>query len=326
MDRRTFLKSSSLLAAALLPPLDPSEPGVHRVAAEWTLEWYKRGDRMRYDVRLEPATTRDNVKDEQDVRTIVFGDDVIRYNVSTGKLYREKFFRYANPGALRTNFDVEWLYQPASIRTLAGNMQILEESGMKPSWSEERVGGVRCVKLQYDYKQDSPARTDRRWQIWLAPDMSYSLVSARRYPTLDNMNLGHGYDATYGQSARHEGIWLLKNLELVDNDGRINEKVTAAFGETRVAVEIPDEVFTLENMGVPPGTPVLDRRSGETVEFDIPPDSTASTPKWEPFDLGSDISTVQRLEAAISVAYKGRSALLSHSTGSVQFKLEGLYD
>lgn len=326
MDRRTFLKSNILFAAALLPPLDPSEPGVQQNAAEWTVEWYKRGDRIRYDVRLDPASTSYDVKDKQDVRTILFGDNAIRYNVSTGELYREKFYRVANAGALRTNFDVEWLYQPNSIRTLAENIHYMEESGIKPAWSEERVGGVRCVKLQYEYKQNAPAKADRRWQIWLAPDMSYSLVSARRYPTLDNMNLGHGYDATYGQSARHEGIWLLKNLEIIDNDGRINEKVTAAFGETRVGIEVADEVFTLENMGVPPGTPLRDRRSGETVEFEIPPDSTDSTPKWEPFSLGDDVSTVQDLQAAISVAYKARNALLSHSTGSAHCKLEGLYD
>ena len=326
MDRRTFLKSSGLFAAALLPPLDPGEPGVHRVAAEWTVEWYKRGDRIRYDVRLDPAATSYDVKDKQDVRTIASGDNAIRYNVSTGELYREKSFRYWNPSALRTNFDVEWLYQPVSIRTLAENIHYLEESGIKPAWSEERVGGVRCVKLQYDYKQDAPARSDRRWQLWLAPDMSYSLVSARRFPTLDNMNLGHGYDAIYGQSARHEGIWLLKNLEIIDNGGLKNEKLTAVFEETRVGIEIPDEVFTLENMGVPPGTPLRDRQSGKTVDFEIPPDSTDRAPKWEPFNLGNDVSTVQGLQAAISVAYKARNTLLSHSTGRVQFELEGLYD
>ena len=62
----------------------------------------------------------------------------------------------------------------------------------------------------------------------------------------------------------------MKEVTIVDNQCGLAqdrcERLTATFHNTKVGVEIPDETFTFEGLGVPKGTKVYDKRFGETVE------------------------------------------------------------
>jgi hypothetical protein len=81
------------------------------------------------------------------------------------------------------------------------------------------------------------------------------------------LRLVEGYEAAYEKSEEYEGIWLLKEVVISDNhisalgswapgDG---EKLTIKFSNVKIGIDTPDEIFTLEGLGVPKDTKLPDK-------------------------------------------------------------------
>ncbi|MCK5557282.1 MAG: hypothetical protein KAJ01_02820 [Candidatus Hydrogenedentes bacterium] len=228
-------------------------------------------------------------------------------------------FRFGNPGGLGSNFDVTWLYEWWSKHTLAELLLQLDEKGEKPLWTEEQLDGIRCVKLQYDLEKE------REMVLWLAPDMSYSLVSGRFFHK-NKPNLGSSYQASYKESSEFKGVWLLNELELIDNQGLRNQSLKVVFKDVNVGVSVPDEMFILEAIGIKKGTTIIDKRSEEPVDFAPPESATVNETIWTPFELNENVADVKALVEAIETSYAARNQLLRYSTGSAEAEFERVYD
>ena len=192
----------------------------------WTTKWYKKGEKSRYDVKVPPPKEKDLTRRPllipRDMRIAVDPEKGIYYDV----LHKEAYInrppsRAGNPADLVSYFDVSRLYE-FCLHDVPSLLSWFEKEKMQPQCNEEWVGQIRYIRLTFgDENLDAQGKKDkRRFELWIAPEMSYSLVKARAFvnmPSLgDQLELVESYEATYQESDNFDGIWLLKDIKIVD--------------------------------------------------------------------------------------------------------------
>ena len=199
----------------------------------------------------------------------------IHYNVTRNEAYINKPpSPRDNPTNLSNYFRIGRLYRQGQLGTMLETLNRLQEDGRELTVSREKVEGHECLKVKFTEGGDlsNGKKYEKSLAYWVAPKMSYAVIrmefrSSRRTgggepPVVE------GYYASYEESDKFQGIWLLKQVTLVDNQGPVNEKLTASLSETEIGVDIPDSTFTFEGLGVPPGTRVYDKSlGGQPVQY-----------------------------------------------------------
>lgn len=151
------------------------------------------------------------------------------------------------------------------------------KSGRKHQITREKLGQIECIKV---YCQAEAGKLE----LWLAPKMAYSLVKARGWcgSIRQAYFLLESYDASYEQSSTHPGIWVLKTLDYMSNQAPNmgSEVLKATFRDTRIGVEIPEEMFTFDGLGVPLGTVVYDKSRGGKYPSPRYPGTTPVFPRY----------------------------------------------
>ncbi|MFC1781742.1 hypothetical protein ACFLZ8_05730 [Planctomycetota bacterium] len=233
----------------------------------WTTTWYKKGVKNRYDMNVEVQEEEDSIFLPENKNVAVDPEKGIHYN----ELSKEAFInrpplQATNPFNLKNNFDITRLYKFNNTE-LPDILALWVEAGVEPKYSEEYIDGVRCIKLEFSHEKTTSMgkMRKRRLELWVAPEMSYSLVRAQQFSNMRSPGeepvLIESYEAKY-QESTFERIWLLKDVKIVNKQGAFHEELTASFHNTKVGVEIPEETFTFEGLGVPPGTKIYDRSLG----------------------------------------------------------------
>jgi hypothetical protein len=241
-----------------------------------TTTWYTKGNRTRYDIVSPKPTDPRPLLIEGNRRVVTDPEKSISYDVLHREAYIDRPLRpYANPFGQLMRFDVHLLYR-FHYQTVSELLyhRFEEETPSERTYeiTREKLGPTECIRvycqLAYTHPSGEPGPAGRL-ELWLAPQMAYSLVKARtwsRRPWGWDYYLQGSYDASYEQSPTHPGIWVLKTLDCVVNhapeDG--SEILKATFTNTRVGVELPEETFTFDGLGVPPGTVVYDKSRGGT--------------------------------------------------------------
>jgi len=241
--------------------------------AQWTTTWYTKGDKKRFDVvSPEPNQPRPLIV-KTGKRVATDKEKSIHYDVIHKEAYINRPLTvYANPFGQYKSFDIHQLYRfnrQTIPELLYRWFEKKRKSEITRSIIPEKVGQIDCMKIYCDavYKYPSGRKDKMRLTLWLAPKMSYSLVKARIWNNAPNrhsneLSLLESYDASYEESSEHPGIWLLKSLKYIDNQRSENETLEAVFRDTKVGIEIPDETFTFDGLGVPAGTVVYDKTVG----------------------------------------------------------------
>lgn len=248
-----------------------ADPEGFRVSGEgvWTTTWYQKDSRIRYDMVVPASGQEQGARrpflTRRDMRIAVDPEKGVYYDAINKHAYIHKPPTPAkNPHSLARYFRLERLYQfnGSDVPDLLARC---EKAGITPTCTREQVGQTPCVRLCYSHERDMPGGKKDRGQLvlWLAPQQSYSLIKAQlrgnwagREQDLVTIET---YEAAYQQCEGFEGIWLLKDVKLVDKQGLMSETLTAALRDTRVGIEIPDETFTFDGLGVPPGTKISDK-------------------------------------------------------------------
>lgn len=75
----------------------------------------------------------------------------------------------------------------------------------------------------------------------------------------NELKLIESYEANYEEAKNYKGQWVLKNVRRFDGQGFRNESIAFEFEDVEIGVEVDDEMFTFEGLGVPPGTQVFDK-------------------------------------------------------------------
>lgn len=244
---------------------------------KWTVTWYKKAVKNRYNIYVPPPQKEDDnhkpLLEPQNIRTVQDAEKRIYYDVLNRAAYIDRRLPLAgNPFGLVRHFDISRLYRFSRRYDLSDLLTAWEKEGVQRQIKEDRVGQTHCIKLEFNWEKLYPSgyKRKKRLKLWVAPEMSYSLIKAQFFSTSGGeLFLVESYEATYRKS-KVEGIWLLKEVTIVDNQCGLRqdrrERLTAKFCNTKVGVEITDETFTFEGLGVPKGTKVYDKRFGETVE------------------------------------------------------------
>ncbi|MHC4213190.1 MAG: M56 family metallopeptidase [Planctomycetota bacterium] len=248
--------------------------------ATWTTKWYAKNDKNRYDIIIGPQEKNklDGVPllRPERIRAVVYPDRRVCYKVNKNEVVIDKILRpSSNPLHFSQCFDIERLYQ-FNARYDVPALLAAWEKGNQPEITDDYVEQTRCIKITYDWeKPDSNKR--KLLEVWVAPSQAYSLIKAQFLSNSGmesaRLRLVEGYDATYEESKEFKGVWLLKEVNIIHNripnigrwvlgDG---EKLTVKFGNVEVGVDIPDGVFTLEDLGIPKGTEVYDKRLRKVV-------------------------------------------------------------
>ena len=241
----------------------------------WTTVWQQSGSRRRYDMSipapLEAEPDRRPFLVPTDIRIAVDQEKGIYYSLPEKTAYINKPPSPAvNPYDLTSYFRIERLYQfsGADFPTVLDRW---DEAGVVPELSWDLIGQTQCVRLFLNHEQEltDGRRTHSELELWVAPSQSYSPLKAVLRTNWagkkDRLSVLESYEAAYKESEAFAGIWLLENVRIVDNHGRqgdLSETLEADFEDVEVGVDVPDETFTFEGLGVPPGTPILDKSLG----------------------------------------------------------------
>lgn len=255
--------------------LDP-EPFPNR-HAETTTTWYTKGNLKRFDILSPKPTDVRAILLESNRRTATDSGRSICYDVLRQEAYLDRPSPvYANPFGQTMSFDIHQLYQFNSQTVPELLYRWCEEETKSGRTHEieitrEKLGPTECIKVYCHPAYTYPSGERRpagKLELWLAPKMAYSLVKARRWcgSVGQSYFLQESCDASYEQSPTHRGIWVLKTLDYVSNQmpNEGSEVLKATFKDTRVGAEIPEETFTFDGLGVPPGTVVYDKSRGGT--------------------------------------------------------------
>ena len=238
----------------------------------WTVDWYNKGPKKRYDMLVEKD--QKSAKDQpplllpQNKRIATDGAKGIHYNVLTNEAYINKpSIRTDNPANLINYFRIERLYR-CTLGTLPEMLNRYDEHLREPAVYREKADGHYCIKLEYTTEGDLSSGKKYKTSVafWVSPQMSYALVKAEFRSSKRTGGgeppLVEGYYASYEESDKFRGIWLLKDVRMICNDGPLREKLTASVTDTELGIEIPDSTFTFEGLEVPAGTSVHDRTQG----------------------------------------------------------------
>jgi hypothetical protein len=266
-----------------------SNPGKSFIprAGKWNTGWFQNGVKYRYDTEGdfdENNPQPDSVFTvKKSIRKACDGESSLAYNLPTNTATLAKpFRRYGNPFGLESTFRIDYCYdgnfpsRSESDKTLhrdyATLLQNLIEHPDKSNVqiTEEECKGLKCEKVtSIATWSDSPRRS--QLYLWFAPSMGYSLLRYEHYSNADHledaspqMELRRSYDAEYEESTTHHGVWLLKQLAMTQNESTVgSEQLTLKFSDVKIGVDIPDETFTFEGLGVPTGAKIYDSRVDE---------------------------------------------------------------
>ncbi|MBE0536518.1 MAG: hypothetical protein IH624_12705 [Phycisphaerae bacterium] len=318
--------------------IDPSKVALLG-RASWTVEWYNKGAKKRYDMLVkeaeQPAGSERLLLPEHK-RIATDGQQGIQYNVGRGEAYINKPpLKAGNPTNLTNYFRIDRLYRPGRFGTLPETLDLLQEYGNEPTVSQEVVDGHACLKLRFDKEGDlsNGKKYKTAVEFWIVPNISYSVIKAEMHSSRRTGGgeppLLEGFYASYEESNKFQGIWLLKNVTIVVNDGPFREKLTASLSDTEISIDIPDGTFTFGGLGVPAGTLVYDKTQGSRPVVtryrpdrltDEPSDASTSEPKAGDgadellkFVLGENTKARSKVK---SVSY--RFELVSEVTSDVQ--------
>jgi len=250
--------------------------------AIWNTTWYVEGEKHRYDITI-PAQEENNLYASQlvrpeRVRAMVYPDRRVCYKVNENEVVIDKYLRtVGNPLGLSRFFDIRRLYKFNS-RDYVLDSLTRWETKVEPEISEEMIGQIRCIKIMFDLEKANNWGRVEKWllEFWLAPEQAYSLIKGQ---VLNNtgmegteLKLLEGYEGRYRESKESDGVWLLEEVTITYNhipnfgwerwkpgDG---EKLKVKFVDKKVGVDIPEETFTLEALGIPDGTKVTDKLPG----------------------------------------------------------------
>ena len=250
--------------------------------AIWNTTWYVEGEKHRYDITI-PAQEENNLYASQlvrpeRVRAMVYPDRRVCYKVNENEVVIDKYLRtVGNPLGLSRFFEIRRLYKFNS-RDYVLDSLTRWETKVEPEISEEMIGQIRCIKIMFDLEKANNWGRVEKWllEFWLAPEQAYSLIKGQ---VLNNtgmegteLKLLEGYEGRYRESKESDGVWLLEEVTITYNhipnfgwerwkpgDG---EKLKVKFVDKKVGVDIPEETFTLEALGIPDGTKVTDKLPG----------------------------------------------------------------
>jgi hypothetical protein len=253
--------------------VDP-EPFRARGHAETTTTWHTKGNQKRYDIVSPKPTDARAILIESNRRTVTGPARSICYDVLHQEAYMDRPSPvYGNPFGQTKSFDVHQLYRFNGQTVPELLYRWFEKETKSEDTREitrEKLGQRECVKVYCQSAHTDPSGEPKeamKLELWLAPEMAYSLVKARiwsSHPKVKYYFLLESCEASYEQSQTHPGIWVLKTLDYVDNqaanDG--SEVLKATFRDTRIGVEILEEMFTFDGLGVPPGMVVYDKSRG----------------------------------------------------------------
>jgi hypothetical protein len=246
--------------------------------AEWSTKWYNKGQKQRYEMTVGARTGTEfngrSLFSYGSFRAIVDPNRRVLYKVDSGEAAIDSRIQPAsNPWGLTVAFDIKRLYQCDSRFDLPGLLNSWDKNGNKPVISEEKIGETRCIKIEFNSERTETAGQIRKFrlELWLAPKQSYSLIKAQSWTNsyvtgTTELRVLESYEATYEESKDVKGVWLLKELTIGDyqipnigwdewvlGDG---EKLKVKFSDTKVGIDIPEETFALERLGIPNGTMV----------------------------------------------------------------------
>jgi len=244
----------------------------------WSTRWYAKGDKLRYDITTPPQKEtgfdKKSLVKPGSIRAVAYPDKRVCYNVGSGEVVIDKHLRPAgNPYGLSRCFDIKRLYQTNAKFDLPSLLSRWKKT-VQPEIKEDYIGQIRCVKIVFDWEkiESEGKNRKRRFEVWVAPELSYSLIKTQFLTNTGMMGspelrLVEGYEAAYEKLEKYENIWLLKEVVILYNripnfgswalsDG---EKLTVKFSDVKIGIDTPDEIFTLEGLGVPKDTKLLDK-------------------------------------------------------------------
>lgn len=285
MDQtKVFLEGAGRIAGGLMADLgvDPASLRPLSVVGQWDVAWYRDGQKYRYDVSVGPGAqsggdglplflpTHMRAASNPDERPYTIYYDVLtdRAYIRPGSLPLHRSF-----GLFRC-FDVAALYE-LDDRPVPEMLARFEAAHVVPELSEDRIEGIRCIKVEFDSPTAPGAAAGRkkRAQLWLAPEMSVSLVRARLWdngPTAyKEFALIESYDASYEESQSFRGTWLLKHIRTAEHqystpggvhnaDHHTETRLEVTIADTQLKAAIPPETFTPEGLGLSSQTKIHD--------------------------------------------------------------------
>jgi hypothetical protein len=226
------------------------------------ITWYQKGIKRRYDIQVAKQQKND-ISDEappylvpENKRIAVDPEKGIYYDV----IHKEAYIhrppeRARNMGSVLHNFDISRFYQYSDY-DVPLLLETWEKKGIKPTITEEFVNQIRCVKLEFHHGDMA------RNVLWLAPELSYSLIKGQLFLKRKGVErLAESYEASYKKSGPKE-VWLIDQIKIESKQFKLPEIVTAKFEDIKVGIEILDEIFTFEGLGVPPDTKIYDKSLG----------------------------------------------------------------
>ena len=235
----------------------------------WITEWYQKGSKRRYDIDVPNSSPNDLTRRpfliREKMRVAVDPEKSIYYDTLNGYAYiNQPPVAATNPLNLQRNFDIRRLYKfnNCELPQLLSAIDRLDKSEWQYKLIEDKVEQIRCIKLDFAVKKKA------HYILWVAPEFSYSLVKGQLFLNKGGVEqLAESYEATYQKSAS-EGVWLLKNVTVENNQGPFSEKLEVKLSNTEIGIEISDETFTFKGLGVPLGTKIYDKSlGGQPIEF-----------------------------------------------------------
>ncbi|MBN2590409.1 MAG: hypothetical protein JXA96_11150 [Sedimentisphaerales bacterium] len=235
----------------------------------WSVEWYQKGSKRRYDIEV-PSSEESSIERPfllpQKKNFAIDPEKSIYYDILGENAYINKSPReMANPLSLLNNFDISKLYKfsDCSLPELFYRLDNIDKTEWQYQITEDKIEATHCIKIEIVVKKMA------RYNFWIVPELSYSLIKGQLFLTIQGVEkLAESYEAKYEKS-KSEEIWLLSDLKVEYNQDRsFNEKMEVQLTNTEIGIEIPDETFTFEGLGVPLGTKVLDKSlGGQPLEY-----------------------------------------------------------
>lgn len=239
--------------------------------AEWYVDWWRKGAKNRYDTSPDDnGVTRGYLKPER-MRKAVDAESSIYYQVDRNRAYiNHPPAKDMNPLAMMSYFDPEFLYEYGGRNVPWLIQKYLSDNNYKiDGVTTATINDIHCVGLVF--RRQDPCRSGRtqkkEYSFWFAPEMAYSLVKGEIKGTVAfDTEIGEAfvlgaYDAKYAESEETPGVWLIKELCVIEREMRQKEeKLKVTVEEAHAGVEISDEVFTFAGMGVPEGAMFFDMR------------------------------------------------------------------
>lgn len=246
---------------------------------QWDVEWQRKDNKNRYDIVMKkPNNEEQFFGTDQNIRNSCDSKIKLNYDVLDKRAYINRPSRpITSPSSLFNNqFNIDYFYSGAISglggKTISGYITSQEEKGMLPELSVKDRAGRKTIQIKYTVSVPKNDKTHRMVRlIEVCPEMGYSIVSYEVYNNMgtnfEALKLVSSYEAEYEESKTHSGIWIAKKVKVYAMNRLKEEMLTGEFKEVQIGVDISDNVFTFDGLGVPPGTTVYDKsRGGQPVK------------------------------------------------------------